>query len=268
MTPTATPEPTEQPQKMYAAKSVDNVQAVSEQEATDGFTVYFAVNSSNTINNNTIADTDVIRFNGQIDNSSTWCTHPMEKTTIKTSDGRTIYALRNCTDASGNKFTTIQIQLLDSNGGWKAEIVATSGNAISYYNLKMYDAEDGTWTDASTLEGHKYFAGKTIKFENRSTVDLKNVKADFYIPDKGGNLKLVNNDSTAQDATQGKTINFTIPSEDCSYIQFTWDEGGQSKSSKFYNFYGEDVIDDQESFTYSDTSNCFIYTGAATKDGV
>lgn len=261
VTPTATPEPTEQPQKMYAAKSVDNVQAVSEQEATDGFTVYFAVNSSNTINNNTIADTDVIRFNGQIDNSSTWCIHPMEKTTIKTSDGRTIYALRNCTDASGNKFTTIQIQLLDSNGGWKAEIVATSGNAISYYNLKMYDAEDGTWTDASTLEGHKYFAGKTIKFENRSTVDLKNVKADFYIPDKGGNLKLVNNDSTAQDATQGKTINFTIPSEDCSYIQFTWDEGGQSKSSKFYNFYGEDVIDDQESFTYSDTRNCFIYTG-------
>lgn len=265
VTPTATPEPTEQPQKMYAAESVDNVQAASEQEATDGFTVYFAVNSSNTINNNTIADTDVIRFNGQIDNSSTWCTHPMEKTTIKTSDGRTIYALRNCTDASGNKFTTIQIQLLDSNGGWKAEIVATSGNAISYYNLKMYDAEDGTWTDASTLEGHKYFAGKTIKFENRSTVDLKNVKADFYIPDKGGNLKLVNNDSTAQDATQGKTINFTIPSEDCSYIQFTWDEGGQSKSSKFYNFYGEDVIDDQESFTYSDTSNCFIYTGAANE---
>lgn len=261
VTPTATPEPTEQPQKMYAAKSVDSVQAVSEQEATEGFTVYFAVNSSNTINNNTIADTDVIRFNGQIDNSSTWCTHPMEKTTIKTSDGRTIYALRNCTDASGNKFTTIQIQLLDSNGGWKAEIVATSGNAISYYNLKMYDAEDGTWTDASTLEGHKYFAGKTIKFENRSTVDLKNVKADFYIPDKGGSLKPVNNDSTARDVTQGKTINFTIPSEDCSYIQFTW-EGG---SSKYYNFYGESASgddDNKEYFRYSEANNCFIYTSA------
>lgn len=261
VTPTATPEPTEQPQKMYAARSVDNVQAVSEQKATDGFTVYFAVNSSNTINNNTIADTDVIRFNGQIDNSSTWCTHPMEKTTIKTSDGRTIYALRNCTDASGNKFTTIQIQLLDSNGGWKAEIVATSGNAISYYNLKMYDAEDGTWTDASTLEGHKYFAGKTIKFENRSTVDLKNVKADFYIPDKGGSLKPVNNDSTARDVTQGKTINFTIPSEDCSYIQFTW-EGG---SSKYYNFYGESASgddDNKEYFRYSEANNCFIYTSA------
>lgn len=261
VTPTATPEPTEQPQKMYAARSVDNVQAVSEQEATDGFTVYFAVNSSNTINNNTIADTDVIRFNGQIDNSSTWCTHPMEKTTIKTSDGRTIYALRNCTDASGNKFTTIQIQLLDSNGGWKAEIVATSGNAISYYNLKMYDAQAGTWTDASTLEGHKHFAGQTIKFENRSTVDLKNVKADFYISDEDGSLKPVNNDSTARDVTQGKTINFTIPSEDCSYIQFTW-EGG---SSKYYNFYGESASGDdnnKEYFRYSEANNCFIYTSA------
>ena len=260
---TATPEPTEQPQKMYAATSVDNVQAASEQEATDGFTVYFAVNSSNTINNNTIADTDVIRFNGQIDNSSTWCTHPMEKTTIKTSDGRTIYALRNCTDASGNKFTTIQIQLLDSNGGWKAEIVATSGNAISYYNLKMYDAKDGTWTDASTLEGYKHFAGKPIKFENRSTADLTSVKANFYIPDeKSETLTLVNDGSEAKPVAKEEFVTFTIPDVECSYVRFTWVEDGEEKSSKFYNFYNESVSDDKESFMYSETSDCFIYTGA------
>lgn len=261
VTPTATPEPTEQPQKMYAARSVDNVQAVSEQEATDGFTVYFAVNRSNTIEGNTIDDTDVIKFNGQMDSGSTWCTHPMEKTTIKTSDGRTIYALRNCTDATGNKFTTIQFQLWSGNNGWKGKIELTVSATINSYNLKMYDAEAGTWTDASTLEGHKHFAGKTIKFENRSTVDLKNVKADFYIPGEDGSLKPVNNDSKAQDATQGKTINFTIPSEDCSYIQFTW-EGG---SSKYYNFYGEPVSgddDNKESFRYSEANNCFIYTSA------
>ena len=259
VTPTATPEPTEQPQKMYAAKSVDNVQAVSEQEATDGFTVYFAVNRSNTIEGNTIDDTDVIKFNGQMDSGSTWCTHPMEKTTIKTSDGRTIYALRNCTDATGNKFTTIQFQLWSGNNGWKGKIELTVSATINSYNLKMYDAEAGTWTDASTLEGHKHFAGKTIKFENRSTVDLKNVKADFYIPGEDGSLKRVNNDSTAQDVIQGKTINFTIPSEECSYIRFTW-EGG---SSKYYNFYGEPVSDDdKESFRYSEANNCFIYTSA------
>lgn len=260
VTPTATPEPTEQPQKMYAAKSVDSVQAVSEPEAADGFTVYFAVNSSNTINGNIIDDTDVIKFNGQMDNGSTWCTHPMEKTTIKTSDGRTIYALRNCTDASGNKFTTIQIQLWDSKG-WKAEIVATSGNDISYYNLKMYDAEAGTWTDASTLEGYKHFANKPIKFENRSTANLTNVKANFYIPDeKSGTLTLVNDGSEAKPVAKEKFVTFTIPDVECSYVQFTWDEGG---ISKYYNFYNEPVSgNDIESFMYSETRNCFIYTGA------
>ena len=259
VTPTATPEPTEQPQKMYAAKSGDNVQAVSEQEATEGFTVYFAVNSSNTIDGNTINDTDVIKFNGQMDGGNTWCTHPMEKTTIKTSDGRTIYALRNCTDATGNNFTIIQFQLWSGNNEWKGKIELTVSATINSYNLKMYDAEAGTWTDASTLEGHKHFAGQTIKFENRSTVDLKNVKADFYIPGEDGSLKRVNNDSTAQDAIQGKTINFTIPSEDCSYIKFTW-EGG---SSKYYNFYGEPVSDDDKDFfRYSEANNCFIYTSA------
>ena len=263
VTPTATPEPTEQPQKMYAeeAEDEDGALEVSERAATDGFTVYFAVNSSNTIEGNTIDDTDVIKFNGQMDSGNTWCTHPMEKTTIKTSDGRTIYALRNCTDATGNKFTTIQFQLWSGNNVWKGKIELTVSATINSYNLKMYDAEAGTWTDASTLEGYKHFAGKTIKFENRSTVDLKNVKADFYIPDEDGSLKPVNNDSTARDVTQGKTINFTIPSEDCSYIQFTW-EGG---SSKYYNFYGESASGDdnnKEYFRYSEANNCFIYTSA------
>ena len=262
VTPTATPEPTEQPQKMYAAKSVDSVQTVSEQEAADGFTVYFAVNSSNTINGNTIADTDVIKFNGQMDNSSNWCTHPMEKTTIKTSDGRTIYALRNCTDASGNNFTKIQIQLWGSDGKWKAEILVTSGDAISYYNLKMYDAEDGTWTDASTLEGHKHFANKPIKFENRSTANLTNVKANFYISGENG-LTLVNDGSDAKDVPQGEFVGFTIPDVECSYVQFTWVEDGKNKTSKYYNFYNESVSgNDKESFMYSETSDCFIYTDA------
>lgn len=262
VTPTATPEPTEQPQMdAEEAEDEDGALEVSERAATDGFTVYFAVNSSNTIEGKTIDDTDVIKFNGQMDSGNTWCTHPMEKTTIKTSDGRTIYALRNCTDATGNNFTTIQFQLWSGNNGWKGKIELTVSATINSYNLKMYDAEAGTWTDASTLEGYKYFAGKTIKFENRSTVDLKNVKADFYIPDEYGSLKPVNNDSTARDVTQGKTINFTIPSEDCSYIQFTW-EGG---SSKYYNFYGESASgddDNKEYFRYSEANNCFIYTSA------
>ena len=265
VTPTATPEPTEQPQKMYAeeAEDEDGALEVSERAATDGFTVYFAVNSSNTIEGKTIDDTDVIKFNGQMDSGNTWCTHPMEKTTIKTSDGRTIYALRNCTDATGNNFTTIQFQLWSGNNGWKGKIELTVSATINSYNLKMYDAEAGTWTDASTLEGYKHFANKPIKFENRSTANLTNVKANFYIPDeKSGTLTLVNDGSEAKPVAKEEFVTFTIPDVECSYVQFTWVEDGEEKSSKFYNFYNESVSDDKESFMYSETSNCFIYTGA------
>lgn len=276
VTPTATPEPTEQPQKMYAAKSVDNVQAVSEQEATDGFTVYFVVPDKMPKNSETVAvlDSDAIRLNvktgNNSDNEVQWHWHQMEWTGWKTKDGHKIYAVKNCKDIRGEKFLEIQFQLYWNSAwndkDWKGQITLTElQQTINFYNNKMYDPTKnsdptkGEWTDDTILTSHTYFAGKTIKFENRSTVDLKNVKADFYIPDKDGSLKPVNNDSTAQDATQGKTINFTIPSEDCSYIQFTW-EGG---SSKYYNFYGEPVSDnDKESFRYSEANNCFIYTSA------
>ena len=269
VTPTATPEPTEQPQKMYAAKSVDNVQAVSEQEATDGFTVYFVVPDTMPDNNNQdvqVLDSDEIRFNVNTKdntNNQSWHSHTMEWTGREI-NGHKIYAVKNCKDIKGTYFNEIQFQLYRNNG-WTAQITLNNldPSAISNYNNKMYDPtadnNKGKWTDDSILTSHTYFAGKTIKFENRSTVDLKNVKADFYIPGEDGSLKPVNNDSTAQDATQGKTINFTIPSEDCSYIKFTW-EGG---SSKYYNFYGESVNgDDREYFRYSEANNCFIYTSA------
>ena len=268
VTPTATPEPTEQPQKMYAARSVDSVQAVSEQEATDGFTVYFVVPDTMPDNNNQdvqVLDSDEIRFNVNTKdntNNQSWHSHTMEWTGREI-NGHKIYAVKNCKDIKGTYFNEIQFQLYRNNG-WTAQITLNNldPSAISNYNNKMYDPtadnNKGKWTDDSILTSHTYFAGKTIKFENRSTVDLKNVKADFYIPGEDGSLKPVNNDSTAQDATQGKTINFTIPSEDCSYIKFTW-EGG---SSKYYNFYGEPVSDDKESFRYSEANNCFIYTSA------
>lgn len=269
VTPTATPEPTEQPQKMYAARSGDNVQAVSEQEATDGFTVYFVVPDTMPDNNNQdvqVLDSDEIRFNVNTKdntNNQSWHSHTMEWTGREI-NGHKIYAVKNCKDIKGTYFNEIQFQLYRNNG-WTAQITLNNldPSAISNYNNKMYDPtadnNKGKWTDDSILTSHTYFAGKTIKFENRSTVDLKNVKADFYIPGEDGSLKPVNNDSTAQDATQGKTINFTIPSEDCSYIKFTW-EGG---SSKYYNFYGESVNgDDREYFRYSEANNCFIYTSA------
>lgn len=279
VTPTATPEPTEQPQKMYAARSVDNVQAVSEQEATDGFTVYFVVpnqmpKDSETV---TVLDTDAIRLNVETTNANTndkwWHWHQMEWTGWKTEDGRKIYAVKNCKDILGDNFLEIQFQLYKDSAwndkDWKGQIKLTEPNPknISYYNNKMYvptdDGKSGTWTDDTILTSHTYYANKPIKFENRSTANLTNVKANFYIPDGKGNLTPVNGDSAAQDVPKGEFVKFTIPTDPCSYVQFTWVEDGEEKSSKCYNFYNESVSgNDKESFMYSETSDCFIYTDA------
>ena len=272
VTPTATPEPTEQPQKMYAARSVDNVQAVSEQEATDGFTVYFVVPDTMPGNNETVTvlDSDEIKFNvrtnkkpGNSNNDEWWLQLSMEPTGWKTEDGHKIYAVKNCKDIKGDKIQEIQFQLY-RDGGWKAQIPLKEQEPkpISSYNNKMYDPTKGEWTDDSILTSHTYYAGKPIKFENRSTAELTNVKANFYIPDEKGTLTTPVKSSEAQIVASGKVANFTIPTEACSYVQFTWVEDGQNKSSKFYNFYNESVSDDKESFMYSETSDCFIYTGA------
>ena len=273
VTPTATPEPTEQPQKMYAAKSVDNVQAVSEQEATEGFTVYFVVPDTMPGNNETVTvlDSDEIKFNVRTDrkpgnskNDEWWLQLSMEPTGWKTEDGHKIYAVKNCKDILGDNFLEIQFQLY-RDGGWKAQIPLKEQEPkpISSYNNKMYDptadSNKGKWTDNPILTGHTYYAKKTIKFENRSTADLTNVKANFYIPDKDGALTTPVNSSEGQTVTSGNVASFTIPDQACSYVQFTWNEGDQSK---FYNFYNESVSgNDKESFLYSETSNCFIYTG-------
>ena len=262
VTPTATPEPTEQPQKMYAAKSVDDVQAASEQEAADGFTVYFVV--PDTINGQPVSASDEIRFNvktGNSDNNEWWHPHPMEWTGWKTEDGHKIYAVKNCKDIEGENFKEIQFQLYKN--GWAAQITLNNNlGPIKNYNNRMYDptadSNKGKWTDNPILTSHTYYADQTIKFENRSTADLTNVKASFYIPDENGALTSVNA-SEPQTVDKGNCVSFTIPTDPCSYVQFTWGDG----HSKCYNFYNESVSDkDKESFLYSDTSNCFIYTGA------
>lgn len=276
VTPTATPEPTEQPQKMYAAKSVDNVQAVSEPEAAEGFTVYFVV--PNTMPNDknqdvTVLDSDEIRFNVNTNAYPTgdcWQSHTMEPTGWET-NGHKIYAVKNCKDIKGEKFKEIQFQLY-RNGTWTAQITLKQSEPkpINSYNNKMYDPTKnadptkGEWTDDSILTSHTYYAGKPIKFENRSTANLTNVKANFYIPDeKSETLTLVNDGSEAKPVAKEEFVTFTIPDVECSYVQFTWVEDGKNKTSKYYNFYNESVSgNDKESFMYSETRNCFIYTGA------
>ena len=290
VTPTATPEPTEQPQKMYAAKSVDNVQAVSEGENTETHTLYFAV--PNSWENYTKVKIHAII--GQSPQDRKYYLDMQEAD--ETEDGRKIYsAVLNKADhypnngLGGLEFCGYtEDPLTDDNPTYKVTIVQVDNNNSlpwmsfnptdgSYIGGDYYDGKNGNgnqgnswdrtkWTDYTV--SHKHFANKEMAFENKTSETLTNVQAWFYEP-KEGELKPVgdpiplNSAESGSGIASGFTAKFKIPSVLCSYVQFTWDEGDSHKSSKIYNFYGEDVSGgDKKSFTYSDTSNCFIYTGA------
>lgn len=290
VTPTATPEPTEQPQKMYAAKSGDNVQAVSEGGNTETHTLYFAV--PNSWENYTKVKIHAII--GQSPQDRKYYLDMQEAD--ETEDGRKIYsAVLNKADhypnngLGGLEFCGYtEDSLTDDNPTYKVTIVQVDNNNSlpwmsfnptdgSYIGGDYYDGKNGNgnqgnswdrtkWTDYTV--SHKHFANKEMAFENKTSETLTNVQAWFYEP-KEGELKPVgdpiplNSAESGSGIASGFTAKFKIPSVLCSYVQFTWDEGDSHKSSKIYNFYGEDVSGgDKKSFTYSDTSNCFIYTGA------
>lgn len=279
VTPTATPEPTEQPQKMYAAKSVDNVQAVSATGVPATYKLYFAVPSG-------WSDCTRVIIYAVATNDTTKDPYTLEmQEDGKTGDGRKIYSADlnkdkhyphgglNGLEFHGYKGDTPvdEVVIADVNANPRTWWKTFNPNDDTYIGGNYYDpeAEGEKWSTYTVTVRHDDFAGKEMVFENKTSDEtLTSVHAWFYEPDGNGGLNQVGGPIPLNSAESGSgiapnsTAKFNIPSVLCSYVQFTWDEGGQSKSSKFYNFYGEDVIDDQESFTYSDTSNCFIYTGA------
>lgn len=279
VTPTATPEPTEQPQKMYAAKSVDNVQAVSEGGNTETHTLYFAV-PSNWSNYTKVKIHAII---GQSPQDRKYYLD-MQEADI-TEDGRKIYSavLNKAKHYPNNGLGGLEFcgyaedSLTDDNPTDKVTIVQVDNNNSlpwmsfnptdqkyiggDYYDGKNEDGWDPKKWEIYTVS-HKHFAGKEMAFENKTSETLTNVQAWFYEPNESGDLIQVDNPTTL-DIAPNSTATFKIPDGFYSYVKFTWNEGNSQKSSKIYNFYGEDVNgDDKKSFTYSDTSNCFIYTGA------
>ena len=279
VTPTATPEPTEQPQKMYAAKSVDNVQAVSEGGVPDTYTLYFAVPSS-------WSDCTRVIIYAVATNDTTKDPYTLEmQEDGKTGDGRKIYSADlnkdkhypygglNGLEFHGYKGDTPvdEVVIADVNTRtWWRTFDSTDKNYIggNYYDP---EAEGEKWSTYTVTVRHDDFAGKEMFFENKTSGTLTNVQACFYEPNEGkltqvaGPIDLNSAGADSGIIAPNSTATFKIPNELCSYVQFTWGEDNPPKSSKIYNFYGEDVSgvsgDDKESFTYSNTKNCFIYTG-------
>ena len=285
VTPTATPEPTEQPQKMYAARSVDNVQAVSEGGVPDTYTLYFAVPKS-------WSDYTSVKICAVDSNSDKERPYTLDMQEAgKTKDGRKIYSafLNKTKHYRWGGLNGLEFHEYNENGFVDKVVIADvdanprtwwrtfdSTDPNNYIGGNYYDpeAEDEKWSTYTVTVRHDDFAGKEMAFENKTSKTLTNVQAWFYEPEPNNEGKLnqvgdpISLNSDGSDSgiiAPNSTATFKIPNELCSYVQFTWGEDNPPKSSKIYNFYGEDVSgvsgDDKKSFTYSNTSNCFIYTG-------
>lgn len=278
VTPTATPEPTEQPQKMYAAKSVDNVQAASETGVPATYTLYFAVPSG-------WRDFTSVKIYAVATNDTNKKPYTFDmQEADKTKDGRKIYSAvlnkdkhyphggLNGLEFHGYNGNTLvnEVVIADADANprtwWKT---FDPNDSTSYIGGNYYDADAKKWSTYTVTVRHNQFAGKEMSFENKTGEKLTNVQAWFYEPNDKGELiqvgKPIASNSAGADSgiAPNSTATFTIPNELCSYVKFTWGEDNPQQSSKYYNFYGEDVSgDDKKSFTYnSDTRNCFIYTG-------
>lgn len=279
VTPTATPEPTEQPQKMYAAKSVGNVQAVSATGVPATYKLYFAVPSS-------WSDCTRVIIYAVATNDTTKDPYTLEmQEDGKTGDGRKIYSADlnkdkhypygglNGLEFHGYKGDTPvdEVVIADVNANPRTWWRTFDPDDKDYIGGDYYDADakDGHGQWSTYTVGHNHFAGKEMSFENKTSETLTSVQACFYEPNEGkltqvaGPIDLNSAGADSGIIAPNSTATFKIPNELCSYVQFTWGEDNPQQSSKYYNFYGEDVSgDDKKSFTYnSDTRNCFIYTG-------
>lgn len=272
VTPTATPEPTEQPQKMYAATSVDNVQAVSEPGVPDTYTLYFAVPRKWS----GFTSVKIYAVDTNNDKEPPY-TLDMQEADI-TKDGRKIYSADlnknkhyrwgglNGLEFHGYKGDTLEDSVVIADVNTRTWWKTFDPTRDDYIGGNYYDpeAEGEKWSTYTVTVRHDDFAGKEMVFENKTSDEtLTNVQAWFYEPDGNGGLNQVGAPIALNSIAPNSTATFKIPKELCSYVQFTWGEGDKSKSSNFYNFYNESVSgNDKESFMYSETRNCFIYTGA------
>ena len=275
---TATPEPTEQPQKMYAAKSLDNVQAVSEGGNTETHTLYFAV--PNSWENYTKVKIHAII--GQSPQDRKYYLDMQEAD--ETEDGRKIYsAVLNKADhypnngLGGLEFCGYaEDSLTDDNPTDKVTIVQVDNNNSlpwmsfnptdqKYIGGDYYDGESGSWSTYTV--GHKYFAGKTMAFENKTSETLTDVKAWFYEPNEKGDLIPVGNPIPLNDIAPNSTATFNIPDTPdafCSFVRFTESDGDKdTEISEYYNFYNEEVTgENQKRFQYSEGQcYCYMYNG-------
>ena len=271
---------------MYAAKSVDNVQAVSEGENTETHTLYFAVPDS-WKDYKKVKIYAIVGKNGSENGDKKY--YLEMQVADETEDGRKIYsAVLNKTDhyphngLGGLEFrgyandtipnneptSTITIVRVDNNN--QLQDMSFNPTAWNYIGGNYYDGNQGDgnlengwdqkkWKDYTV--GHKHFAGKEMAFENKTSETLTDVKAWFYEPNEKGDLIQVGGPILLNDIAPNSTATFNIPDAPdafCSFVRFTAGDS-DTEISEYYNFYNEEVKgENQKRFQYSE-GQCYCY---------
>lgn len=282
---TATPKPTEQPQKMYAAKSLDNVQAVSV-GAPETYTLYFAVPKS-------WSDCTVVKiYAADGGNPSSDHIYFLDMREVdETKDRRKIYSVDLNKDdhyknggLNGLEFrgytedadaivngkpadTAYKVVIAEVDRNLGSTWMSFNPTDPKYIGGDYYDGANGDGWDPKKwgpyTVGHKHFAGQKMAFENKTSATLTNVKAWFYEPDTNKNLTPVSEQPISlNDIQPGSTATFAIPKVLCSFVRFTAGDS-DTEISEYYNFYNEEVKgENQKRFQYSEGQcYCYMYNG-------
>ena len=261
---------------MYAAKSVNNVQAVS--ASGDTYTLYFAVPDG--WNDCTVVKIYAV---GGTDPTKEKKYYLDMKEVDETKDGRKIYSAvlnkaehyphggLNGLEFRGYKGDTI----VDQDPAYKVVIAEVDkdlgkkwmtfdpGDSNNYIGGDYYDGKTNKWGTYTVTVGHKHFAGKEMAFKNKTSETLTNVKAWFYEPDTNKTLTPVSEQPISiNDIQPDSTATFKIPNDYCSFVRFTAGDGN-TEISEYYNFYNEEVKgENQKRFQYSEGQcYCYMYNG-------
>lgn len=201
-----------------------------------------------------------VSINYGVSNTSNWNKKPM----TKGNDGRFWILLTKEIVGTNNSF---KFTLDNANGG-NNTIWMPSGNDLSFTQnngSNLYIATDdwnGEWGRGwcDPLNNHTSFAGKTMYFENNTEESLNAVNAVFYEKDADGKPQQVGQPVPMTAIQKGFSV--TIPSEACSYVQFT-DASGNVLGDTYSNFYGQGAGEENvESFLFAAGSmDCYKYAG-------
>ena len=222
---------------MYAAKSGDDVQVVSEPEVPATYKLYFAVPSG-------WSDCTRVIIYAVATNDTTKDPYTLEmQEDGKTGDGRKIYSADlnkdkhypygglNGLEFHGYKGDTPvdEVVIADVNANPRTWWKTFDPNDKEHYiggNYYDANAEGEKWSTYTVTVRHDDFAGKEMVFENKTSDEtLTSVHAWFYEPDGNGGLNQVGAPIALNSIAPNSTAKFNIPSVLCSYVQFTWDEG-------------------------------------------